>query len=483
IDILLLKRKKGDSIPEKKKKKKKKGSLQKNIVSVTLDLVFNFEKKNTIFFFKVFLCLKTFFVNDRKLQSRSAFNPFFNGLYKKKNAKKSSNERLVTEKSKNCVMTSTSATAQWKYPFIDIGANLLDPMFQGVYNKHEKHSPDLAHVLTRAWSQGLQKIIVTAGSLSEAQEALKLVRFGSNKLYDFSLIRGGGRGEIKKINFLKSMIESRGARIYEPTPRSYANQKSLFLNTIFFYLLALLIIIIKLCNLKKKKKKKLKVNEYVTFLSAVLCGPVLLKCKKRLVYKQHLQYTRLAEETKLPLFLHNRKSSQDLIAILKNNWDKWNKAVVHSFDGCKDELFELLKLNDKSHELYIGINGCSMKTPENIEVIKCIPLDRLLIETDCPWCGIRNTHASSPYVKTTFKEVNKPEKCQPDMCVKGRSEPCHIVQVFEVIAHLAQCNAPTDIHKTAQRIFDNTMSVFFSPSDLCKQTQTKTKTWHPMETF
>lgn len=57
---------------------------------------------------------------------------------------------------------------------LDIGANLTDDMFQGRYNNSQKHPADYAQVLQRAWAGGLQKIIITVGSLEDANEAIKL---------------------------------------------------------------------------------------------------------------------------------------------------------------------------------------------------------------------------------------------------------------------------------------------------------------------
>ena len=59
--------------------------------------------------------------------------------------------------------------------FIDIGANLLDGMFQGNYHGRNYHAADLSAVLSRAWSSGLSHIIVTAGNLAESREALAFV--------------------------------------------------------------------------------------------------------------------------------------------------------------------------------------------------------------------------------------------------------------------------------------------------------------------
>ena len=54
--------------------------------------------------------------------------------------------------------------------FIDIGANLTDPMYSGDYNGTNRHPADLAAVLDRADSAGLVKMMVTGGSLEESRQ-------------------------------------------------------------------------------------------------------------------------------------------------------------------------------------------------------------------------------------------------------------------------------------------------------------------------
>lgn len=89
----------------------------------------------------------------------------------------------------------------------------------------------------------------------------------------------------------------------------------------------------------------------------------------------------LAVEIGLPLFLHSRAASEDFERLLAPRLDRLPKGgLVHSFTGTMEEMQRLVALG-----LDIGVNGCSMKTEENLEVVKAIPLERLQIETDGPW--------------------------------------------------------------------------------------------------
>lgn len=54
-----------------------------------------------------------------------------------------------------------------------------------------------------------------------------------------------------------------------------------------------------------------------------------------------------------------------------------------------------------------------------------IPVERMMIETDSPYCEIKNTHAGIKHVTTTWPSKKK-EKHDIQSLVKGRNEPCQI---------------------------------------------------------
>lgn len=140
----------------------------------------------------------------------------------------------------------------------------------------------------------------------------------------------------------------------------------------------------------------------------------------------------LAVELQLPLFLHMRNCYDEFEALIKPRLEKLPKrGLVHSFTGTETEMKSLVALG-----FDVGVNGCSMKTEENIAVVKQIPLERLQIETDGPWCEMRPSHASAQYLKGAppIPKAVKKEKWQKGLMVKGRNEPATIPLVAHAVA-------------------------------------------------
>jgi TatD DNase family protein len=91
----------------------------------------------------------------------------------------------------------------------------------------------------------------------------------------------------------------------------------------------------------------------------------------------------LAGELALPLFLHERDAFRDFAAILEARRRETLPAVVHCFTGTGEELEKYLDL-----ECYIGITGwiCDERRGNHLgDLVKRIPPDRLLLETDAPF--------------------------------------------------------------------------------------------------
>jgi len=87
----------------------------------------------------------------------------------------------------------------------------------------------------------------------------------------------------------------------------------------------------------------------------------------------------IARELNKPIIVHARDAIQDTYDIMKEHRCK---GVLHCYSGSSDMAKEFVKLG-----YYISIAGpiTWKNAKEPLEVIKAVPLDRLLIETDCPY--------------------------------------------------------------------------------------------------
>jgi TatD DNase family protein len=157
-------------------------------------------------------------------------------------------------------------------------------------------------------------------------------------------------------------------------------------------------------------------------------------CPKDIQLEYFAKQLDVAVEIGLPLFLHSRAAHEDFIHLLKEREHGLRKrGVVHSFTGTREEMLELVEMGWD-----IGVNGCSLKTEENCLVVKEIPLERLQLETDGPWCEMRASHAGTAHLHgyKEEKEVKwvKKEKWVEGAAVKGRNEPCMIGKVAWAVA-------------------------------------------------
>ena len=91
----------------------------------------------------------------------------------------------------------------------------------------------------------------------------------------------------------------------------------------------------------------------------------------------------LAKDSKLPICIHSRNSTEDMLKILKANKDKLiYGGVMHCYSGSVETAAEILKLG-----LYISFAGpLTFKNARSLlDVAKFVPDDKCLTETDCPY--------------------------------------------------------------------------------------------------
>ena len=296
----------------------------------------------------------------------------------------------------------------------DIGLNLCDPMFQGIYHGKRVHVDDLSDVLDRAAAMGISSAIITGTTVEDSRDALTLAR----KLPSDPAL------------FCTVGVHPSHSRVFKQKEQGEILQ-----------------CLTELIVDGRVDGKVVAIGE---------CGLDYDRphfCDKETQIRSFAAQLSLGQHLDLPFFLHNRNTSGEFLEMLLERRDCLRHGgVVHSFDGSLNEMRALVDMG-----LYIGVNGCSMKTQENLEVVRQIPLEFLLLETDAPWCGIKATHASQPFLSTLFPS-RKRDKFERGVLVKDRAEPCLLLQVLEVIASLKSMS-PDEV---AAATYENSRRLFFS---------------------
>ncbi|KAG8947194.1 hypothetical protein FRC04_010917 [Tulasnella sp. 424] len=326
------------------------------------------------------------------------------------------------------VVANATSSAPVSIPrFIDIGVNLTDKVFRG-RGRSGQHPDDFADMLRRSRAAGVRNMTITGGSLNESQHALRMAK-------DHGMFATVGCHPTRSQDFDK----------FEDGPEAYLRALD---NTITKY--------------KTGKGRVVAVGDPSP---STLDYDRLFFSPAETQKKYFRMQLGLAKKHNLPLFLHSRNCHADFVQILREEGfgEDGGRAlggrggVVHSFTGVKEEIDELLEMG-----FHFSLNGCGMKTQQNLEAAAKIPLDRLLLETDAPWCSLTPTHASSAHLKTLPKPLSdlffppSSKTFEQGKMVKGRNEPNAIGGVAWVVAKLHGVT----LEEVAEACWKNTCELF-----------------------
>ncbi|MCF8380322.1 MAG: TatD family hydrolase [Bacteroidales bacterium] len=113
-----------------------------------------------------------------------------------------------------------------------------------------------------------------------------------------------------------------------------------------------------------------------------------------------------AKDLSLPVVIHARDSFQEIFKILDKMYVPGMKGVFHSFTGTKEDAKKI-----KEYDFYYGINGiATYKNSALPEVIKTLPADRILLETDSPFLSPvpkRGKRNESSFLQHTCQKLSE----------------------------------------------------------------------------
>lgn len=132
------------------------------------------------------------------------------------------------------------------------------------------------------------------------------------------------------------------------------------------------------------------------------------KSERELQKEWFIEQMELAKELELPIIVHSRDAAKDTFDILRDYKGNMFGGVIHCFGGSAEQAKEYVK-----DGYYLGIGGVVTfkNAKKTVEVVREIPMDHLVIETDCPYLapepyrGKRNDSTYLKYIAETIAEI------------------------------------------------------------------------------
>ncbi|KAJ6224207.1 hypothetical protein RDWZM_002752 [Blomia tropicalis] len=233
------------------------------------------------------------------------------------------------------------------YLLVDIGANLTN----------RKFAKDLDSVLQRARDSGVCKIIVTGTSINQSKEALRLARLHPDILYCTIGVHP---------HEAKTWTDDCETTLVEMASSSEC-------------------VAIGECGLDYNRDFSPRDVQQEAFEKQI---QIACDFKRKGLNR--------------PLFLHERDAHDDFVRILNKYHAQLPNVVVHCFTGSYEEAMKYLEMG-----FYIGLTGFLAKFKSDNSLVKMLeekklPIDRLMLETDSPYC-FPNTRGSK--LPTKVKEI------------------------------------------------------------------------------
>jgi len=259
---------------------------------------------------------------------------------------------------------------------IDIGANLT----------HESFRPDFDAVLARARANGVTRIVVTGASAGGSRAALALARQHPGELFATAGVHPHHAIEYDDAmdELLRELVATPEVRAVGETGLDYHRDFS--------------------------------------------PRPAQLDA-----FERQLQ---IAADCGKPLFLHQRDAHTDFMAVMRRFEGRLGDAVVHCFTGTRAELDDYLQAG-----WHIGITGwlCDERRGTHLrELVRHIPAERLMIETDAPYLLPRNVRP---------------------MPAHRRNEPMYLRHIVEELAR----DRGEDVNATAAAVTETARRFFGLP--------------------